>query len=130
MELGSGTRNLLIGAAVLLLAAGLGGFLRFKRFVDEDPRLCATCHRASPEFGLWLAGSHRSHDPKWPQVGGSRGHKVHYEQQKIACVKCHAAGVHGFEPVSAACRFRLTRSPLMRTKPASSNCCPVRSKSA
>jgi hypothetical protein len=141
-------RNLLIGAAVLLLALSAVGFLRFKKFVDEDPRLCATCHRASPEFSLWLAGSHRtvscqkchhsspeqgvamlrafvagkmpkgkhaevevgacagchlSHDPKWPQVGGSRGHKIHFEQQKIACVKCHAAGVHGFEPISAAC---------------------------
>jgi len=148
MSLGPSTRNLLIAAAAVLLVAGLGGFLRFKKFVDEDPRLCATCHRSSPEFSLWLAGSHKtvscqkchhatpeqgvamlraflagkmpagkhaevevgacaachlSHDPRWPQIGASRGHRLHVDQQKIACVKCHAASVHGFEPVSSAC---------------------------
>ncbi len=148
MRLSPFTRNVLLGGAALLMAASVFGFLRFKRFVDEDPRLCATCHQASPEFSLWLGGSHRSvscqkchhstpeegvamlraflagkkpqgrhaqvevgtcagchlsHDPKWPQVGGSRGHTVHFEQQKIACVACHATSVHGFEPVSATC---------------------------
>ncbi len=148
MALRPGTRTLLIAAGALAVAAGLLGFLRFKRFVDEDPRLCATCHTASPEFALWLGGSHKSvacqkchhatteqgvamlraflagkrprgrhaavevgacaacqlsHDPRWPQVGGSRGHRLHVEQQHIACVRCHAAGVHGFAPVSAAC---------------------------
>ncbi len=132
-------------------AAVVGGVLRLKEYVDGDPRLCAQCHRASPEFALWNKGSHRSvacqkchhstpeqglamlraflagkspegsrphaavevgscaschlsHDPHWPQVGGSRGHKIHVEQKKIACVTCHAAGVHGFEPVSEKCR--------------------------
>lgn len=148
MRLSPFTRNLLLGGAALLVAVAVFGFLRFKRFVDEDPRLCATCHQASPEFSLWLGGSHRSvscqkchhstseegvamlraflagkkpqgrhaqvevgtcagchlsHDPKWPQVGASRGHKVHFEEQKIACVTCHATSVHGFEPVSATC---------------------------
>ena len=148
MTVGHGTRNLLIAAAAILFLAGVGGFLRFKKFVDEDPRLCATCHRASPEFSLWLSGSHKSvscqkchhatpeqgvamlrafvagkmpqgkhaevevgacaachlsHDPRWPQIGGSRGHRIHVDQQHIACVKCHAASVHGFEPVSSAC---------------------------
>ena len=142
-------------AKILLLALGgvLGvatvfGFLRFKRFVDEDPRLCATCHRSSPEFALWLGGTHKtvacqrchhsspkqgvamlgafvagkkprgqhaevevgacaschfSHDPRWPQVGGSRGHRIHVEEKKIACIRCHAASMHGFEPVAAKC---------------------------
>ena len=148
MRLGPTTRKVLAGAALLALAGATAGVMRFKRFVDEDPRLCATCHKASPEFSLWLGGSHRevscqrchhstpeqglamlrsflagqkpqgkhaevevgtcagchlSHDPKWRQVGGSRGHKVHVDGQKIACVKCHAASVHGFAPVSAAC---------------------------
>jgi hypothetical protein len=136
----------LLGLAGLALALGV---VRFKRFVDEDPRLCATCHRASPEFALWMGGSHRdvscqrchhstpqqglamlrsflagrspkgnhaevevgacaschfSHDPRWPQVGGSRGHRIHFEQNKIACVRCHAASMHGFEPVAAKCQ--------------------------
>ncbi len=141
-------RTALLGAAALAILAGAWGFARFKRFVDEDPRLCATCHRSSPEFALWTGGSHKevacqrchhatpsqgvamlrsflagrnptgrhaqvevgacaschlSHDPKWPQVGGSRGHRIHVVQEKIACVKCHATSVHGFEPVSASC---------------------------
>jgi hypothetical protein len=145
---GSLRKKLLAGAGVLSALAIAGGFVRFKRYVDEDPRMCATCHRASPEFSLWLGGSHKgvacqrchhatpreglamlraflagkspagshaqvevgacagchlSHDPKWPQVGGSRGHRIHVDEQKIACVKCHATSVHGFEPVSATC---------------------------
>jgi hypothetical protein len=135
-------------SGAIAVAALVAGFLRFKRFVDEDPRLCATCHRASPEFALWVGGSHKSvacqrchhatpqqglamlrsfldgkspatghaqvevgacaschlsHDPHWPQVGGSRGHRIHVEQRKIACVRCHASSVHGFEPVTARC---------------------------
>jgi hypothetical protein len=117
-------------------------------YVDEDPRFCATCHQASPEFALWTGGSHRtiacqnchhstpeagvamlrsflagkspsgehgrvevgackschaSHDPRWPQIGASRGHRLHVEEHGIACVKCHGTTVHGFEPVSSSC---------------------------
>jgi len=86
---------------------------------------CQKCHHSTPEQGVamlrsFLAGKkprgqhaevqvgacaacHLSHDPKWPQIGGSRGHQVHVDGQKIACVKCHASSVHGFEPISAAC---------------------------
>ena len=143
--------KVLVALAVLTLGgAGLGGW-RLKHYVDTDPGLCAHCHRASPEFALWIKGGHRSvacqkchhstpeqglamlraflsganpagsepharvevgacaschlsHDPKWPQVGGSRGHRVHVEQRKIACVTCHATGVHGFEPVVTSCQ--------------------------
>src|SRR5690242_17474915 len=122
MRLRPATRNVLAGAAALLLMAGAAGFLRVKRFVGEAPRLRATCHRASPEFARWLGGSHKdvawqrchhstpeqgvamlgaflagkkprgkhaevevgacagchlSHDRRWPQIGGSRGHTVH-----------------------------------------------------
>lgn len=148
MALSRNAKTLLLGAAALAAFAFFLGFLRFKRFVDEDPRLCAACHRASPEFALWLGGTHKSvacqrchhatprqgvamlgafvagkkpagqhadvevgacaschfsHDPRWPQVGGSRGHRIHYEEKKIACVRCHAASMHGFEPVAAKC---------------------------
>lgn len=149
MRLSRNAKTLLAGLAALALAAGVMGFLRFKRFVDEDPRLCATCHRSSPEFALWMGGSHKgvscqrchhstpqqgiamlrsflagkkpsgkhaevtvgsceqchfSHDPRWPQVGGSRGHRIHYEEKKIACIRCHAASMHGFEPVASKCQ--------------------------
>ncbi len=143
--------TVLAALGVATAAVVVTGVIRLKDYVDNDPRLCAQCHRASPEFALWNKGSHRSvacqrchhstpeqglamlraflagkspvgskshaavevgscaachlsHDPHWPQVGGSRGHRIHVEQQKIACVTCHAAGVHGFEPVSESCR--------------------------
>lgn len=147
MRLSRNAKTLLGGVAVLLATATVLGFLRFKRFVDEDPRLCAACHQASPEFALWMRGSHRgvscqrchhstpeegvamlgafiagakpaahanvqigacegchfSHDPRWPDVGGSRGHRIHHTEKGIECVKCHAASMHGFEPIAARC---------------------------
>ena len=137
----------MLALTALAVAAALAGGWRFKRYVDEDPRLCATCHQSSPEFALWMRGTHKtvacqrchharpdegvamlgafllgkapaghggvqigscaechfSHDPRWPQVGGSRGHRIHYEEHKIACVRCHAASMHGFEPIAARC---------------------------
>ncbi len=147
MRLRPNAKTLLAALAMLATAAVVLGVVRLKAFVDEDPRLCATCHQASPEFALWMRGSHRSvacqrchhsrpeegvamlgafiagkkptahaqvqigacaechfsHDPRWPQVGGSRGHRIHYEERKIACVRCHAASMHGFEPIAAKC---------------------------
>jgi hypothetical protein len=141
-------RTALVIIGAIAIAVGIPGFFRFKRYVDEDPRLCITCHRANPEFQLWLGGSHRqvacqkchhttsaqtvamlrayvegrnpddkhavvevgacaachfSHDPHWPQVGGSRGHRIHYEERRIACIRCHAASMHGFEPMAERC---------------------------
>jgi hypothetical protein len=58
---------------------------------------------AEVEVGA-CAGCHFSHDPRWPQVGGSRGHRIHYEEKRIACVRCHAASMHGFEPVASKCQ--------------------------
>jgi len=89
---------------------------------------CQRCHHATPSEGLamlrsFLAGKppggkkphaevqvgacaacHLSHDPKWPQIEGSRGHRVHVAQQKIECVRCHANAMHGFEPPTTACK--------------------------
>jgi len=136
---------------LLLFLAAVASAWRLKRFVDSDPRLCAQCHRASPEFSLWAGGTHKSvacqrchhstpeqglamlrafvagrspagtkshapveigscaschlsHDGNWPQVGNSRGHRIHFEEKKIACVACHAEGMHGFHPLTESCR--------------------------
>jgi hypothetical protein len=72
-----------------MLRAFVAGKMPKGRHAEVEVGSCAACHL--------------SHDPRWPQVGASRGHRIHFEIQKIACVKCHAAGVHGFEPVSSAC---------------------------
>ncbi len=143
--------KLALAAVAVLAVGGAYGAARLRRYVDEDPGLCAQCHRASPEFALWNKGSHRgvacqrchhttaeeglamlrgflaganparpkpharvevgacaachlSHDPQWPQIEGSRGHQLHAVEKKIDCVKCHAAGVHGFKPAVASCK--------------------------
>lgn len=140
-----------IVGGLLALGAAAWGVLRFKNYVDNDPGLCAQCHRASPEFALWNKGSHRgvacqrchhssvsqglsmlkaflagkepggknkhaevslgscaachlSHDPRWKQIEGSRGHQVHVAEQGIECVRCHAQAMHGFAPAVDACR--------------------------
>lgn len=148
MALSRSAKATLLGAVALTALVVVLAFQRFRHYVDEDPRLCLACHQASPEFGLWAEGSHRSvacqrchhasseqgvamlrafvaggrpegkhgevvigacaechfsHDPRWREVVGSPGHRVHWEQQKIACVQCHAASMHGFAPVAAAC---------------------------
>jgi hypothetical protein len=88
---------------------------------------CQRCHHASPQEGLamlraFLAGRdpggrkphaevqvgacaacHVSHDPRWPHIEGSRGHRVHVAKG-VDCVKCHANAMHGFEPVVASCQ--------------------------
>ena len=56
-----------IVGGLLALGAAAWGVLRFKNYVDNDPGLCAQCHRASPEFALWNKGSHRG----------------------VACQRCH-----------------------------------------
>ncbi|HEY7724592.1 MAG TPA: hypothetical protein VH880_04625 [Anaeromyxobacteraceae bacterium] len=89
---------------------------------------CQRCHHSSPEQGLAMlraflggrspaggtkhaevelgacATCHLSHDPRWPQIEGSRGHRVHVAGQGIDCVRCHAQAMHGFTPVVETCR--------------------------
>lgn len=145
------TSQLAIAGALLALAGIAWAGLRFKNYVDNDPGLCAQCHRASPEFALWNKGSHRgvacqrchhstvsqglgmlkaflagrepggkgkhaevrlgscaschlSHDPRWKQIEGSRGHRVHVEKRGIECVTCHAQAMHGFAPAVDSCK--------------------------
>lgn len=86
---------------------------------------CQRCHHSTPEQGVqmlraFVAGGrpegphaevvigscaqcHFSHDPRWRDVVRSPGHRVHWEERKIACVSCHASSMHGFSPVASAC---------------------------
>jgi hypothetical protein len=72
-----------------MLRSFLAGKKPQGRHADVEVGACAACHL--------------SHDPRWKQIGGSRGHRVHVEEHQITCVRCHATSVHGFEPVSATC---------------------------
>jgi hypothetical protein len=89
---------------------------------------CQKCHHTTPEQGVQMlrafiagrapggggghapveigscAACHLSHDKQWIDVGASRGHRVHAVEQKIACVRCHGAAVHRFEPSTESCR--------------------------
>ena len=88
---------------------------------------CQRCHHSTPEEGLAMlraflsgrnpdgakpharvevgacAACHLSHDAQWKQIAGSRGHRLHVQEKGIACLTCHAAGVHGFQPVVTSC---------------------------
>ena len=39
-----------------------------------------------------------------PRSGNSRGHRIHFEEKGIACVTCHAEGMHGFHPLTESCK--------------------------
>jgi hypothetical protein len=151
MRFGRTAKTLVLALTALTVAAAIAGAWRFKRYVDEDPRLCATCHQSSPEFALWMRGTHKSvacqrchharpeegvamlgafllgkapashggveigscaechfsHDPRWPQVGGSRGHRIHYEEQDR--LRALPRGQHA--------RVRADRDPVRRVSP-------------
>ena len=44
--------KLALAAVAVLAVGGAYSAARLRRYVDEDPGLCAQCHRASPEFAL------------------------------------------------------------------------------
>jgi hypothetical protein len=46
---------------------------------------------------------HLSQDPRWRQVAGTAGHKVHFERLGLECVQCHSKGVHEFVRPTEAC---------------------------
>lgn len=46
---------------------------------------------------------HLGHDPRWPDIGASTGHRMHIQQAKISCMKCHARSVHKFAAASDGC---------------------------
>ena len=75
----------------------LGAFVRGVQPGQSDRQ------HAPVEIGA-CAACHLTHDKEWgTQVGASRGHRVHAIDQKITCVRCHAAGVHRFEPPTRIC---------------------------
>lgn len=59
----TGSRSLRIAAQALLGLAALGavgGMVSFKRYVEQSPRFCQTCHMVAPEIALWMESEHRN----------------------------------------------------------------------
>jgi hypothetical protein len=59
------------------------------KHAEVPAKICASCH---------LSG-----DPTWEQVADTAGHALHYGQEKIECVECHAPKVHDFKPTDEMC---------------------------
>jgi len=87
---------------------------------------CHSCHQASPIASARLVINyllerpdintthahisdescekcHYSGDPQWVQVEATACHKVHAEEQNIACQTCHGLRLHEFRPATEIC---------------------------
>src|ERR1041385_7794183 len=60
-------RPLIAAGGVVLAGFAITGWTRLRGWVSDDPRFCASCHKASAEFALWS------------NEGPAR----------VACQKCH-----------------------------------------
>jgi hypothetical protein len=87
---------------------------------------CHSCHEVSPIAGAELVinyliekpdrntnhatvpdqackNCHYSGDPEWVQVASTAGHRVHAQQNNIACQTCHGMLLHRFKPATDIC---------------------------
>lgn len=46
---------------------------------------------------------HANSSSQWKQISNTAGHKVHVEEQRLACTKCHAITTHRFAPPAKVC---------------------------
>ena len=59
--------RLLIAVAALLAVALAWTAQKFRGYLSSDPKMCASCHEASPDLALWDSAAHA----------------------RLACQKCH-----------------------------------------
>lgn len=86
---------------------------------------CQGCHHATVEEGLeilwvYLLGRmpdvehaevevrsctrcHLDHDPRWPEVANSSGHRTHTTPEGLTCTDCHGQQMHFGEPPRDVC---------------------------
>jgi hypothetical protein len=87
---------------------------------------CHSCHHVNPVQGAQLVMNylmerpdqntnhahvtdeaceqcHYSGNPTWVQVADTAGHRVHAEQENIACQTCHGMRLHEFTPATEIC---------------------------
>ncbi len=80
-----------VASFVELVGVALGKYERVEKHAIVPDEACKECHES---------GSAR-----WIQVEATAGHKIHAEEQNIACVKCHSVSVHRFAPPGAVCNL-------------------------
>ena len=60
----SGTKGLILLAALVGLLAGVGGFTFLYAegfsYMSSDPKACVNCHIMQPQFDSWQKGSHHA----------------------------------------------------------------------
>lgn len=86
---------------------------------------CQQCHHSELEDGLrilevYVAGGnteprhapvdvhscakcHASHDPRWPAIANSAGHRIHTEKAHLPCTACHGKQMHFDRPARQTC---------------------------
>jgi nitrate/TMAO reductase-like tetraheme cytochrome c subunit len=79
----------IIQGAEQLIKFSLGQPEKVSKHARVPDNVCADCHESG--------------DPRWEQVANTAGHRVHAEEQNIACIKCHAVSIHRFAPPKAIC---------------------------
>jgi nitrate/TMAO reductase-like tetraheme cytochrome c subunit len=72
---------------------GYAAFIQQKKEIPPHAEvpvaICAECHV--------------SNNPKWKQIAATPGHRVHFAQKDIACLRCHATKVHEFQADTEKC---------------------------
>ena len=57
------------------------------------------------------AQCHTSHDPRWPDIANSVGHRLHTEEAELDCTACHGRQMHFHQPARAICVKCHTKPP-------------------
>jgi len=133
---------------LLVTLAVMASYLGVRRYTQEDPHFCQSCHEAAPEVAAWLESEHRdircqachhpttkegleilwvyvtgkmpdiqhakvsvascaschaSHDPRWPEIANSTGHRTHITKARLDCTECHGRQMHFGQPAREVC---------------------------
>ncbi len=96
-------------AAQLIFVLGalaiLGSYLGVRRYTNENPRFCESCHEMAPEVGMWLESEHRDINCQachhatveegleilWVYLLGEMPDIRHAEVSVQSCAGCHAS---------------------------------------
>lgn len=91
--------------AAVVLFATVAGLATFRRYVEESPRFCQTCHVVAPEIAVWMESEHRTvrcqqcHHQTLEDglhilttyAAGKMPERRHAEVDVRSCASCHAS---------------------------------------